>query len=69
MADEEVLVIPESRMELLGGFKGFRPFCEDAFQALLNPEFMQFRPSKPSRRGPEFQAVDPLRDPAMRFRW
>lgn len=59
MADEEVLVIPEGRMELLGGFKGFRPFCEDAFQALLNPEFMQFRPRSQVEEDPSFKQLIP----------
>ena len=59
MADEEVLVIPESRMELLGGFKGFRPFCEDAFQALLNPEFMEFRPRSQVEDDPSFKQLIP----------
>lgn len=59
MSDEEVLVIPESRMELLGGFKGFRPFCEQTFQALLNPEFMEFRPRSQVEEDPSFKQLIP----------
>lgn len=59
VADEEVLVIPESRMELLGGFKGFRPFCDKAFQALLNPEFMQFRPRSQVEEDSSFKQLIP----------
>lgn len=57
--DEEVLVIPESRMELLGGFKGFRSFCDQAFQALLNPEFMQFRPRSQVEDDPSYKQLIP----------
>lgn len=59
MSDEEVLVIPESRMELLGGFSGFRPFCDKTFQALLNPEFMEFRPRSQVEEDPSFKQLIP----------
>lgn len=44
MAEEHVLVIPESRLTELGRFSGFKPFSQSDFDALLNPEFMEFRP-------------------------
>jgi predicted NUDIX family phosphoesterase len=57
--DEEVLVIPESRMGLLGGFSGFRPFCDEAFRALLNPAFMEFRPRSQVEEDPSYKQLIP----------
>lgn len=59
MSDEEVLVIPESRMELLGGFRGFRPFCDKTFQALLNTDYMEFRPRSQVEEDPSFKQLIP----------
>lgn len=59
VADEEVLVIPENRMKLLGGFSGFRPFCDTAFEALLDPQFMQFRPRSQVEEDPSFKQLIP----------
>jgi predicted NUDIX family phosphoesterase len=59
VSEEEVLVIPESRMTLLGGFRGFRPFCQQAFEALLNPEFMLFRPRSQVEEDPSFKQLIP----------
>jgi predicted NUDIX family phosphoesterase len=59
MSDEQVLVIPESRMELLGSFSGFRPFCDKTFQALLNPDYMEFRPRSQVEEDPSFKQLIP----------
>lgn len=57
--EEEVLVIPESRLAALGDFNGFRSFCGDAFDSLLNPEFMQFRPRSTVEDDPSFKQLIP----------
>lgn len=59
VAEEHVLVIPESRLVEFGMFSGFRPFCPDAFQLLLNPEFMQFRPRSSVEEDPSFKQLIP----------
>jgi predicted NUDIX family phosphoesterase len=58
-AEEHVLVIPESRLELLGEFTGFRPYCPDAFDALLNPDYMEFRPRSTVEEDPSFKQLIP----------
>jgi predicted NUDIX family phosphoesterase len=57
--EEHVLVIPESRLSLLGTFTGFRPFCPEAFEALLNPAFMQFRPRHSVEDDPSYKQLIP----------
>jgi predicted NUDIX family phosphoesterase len=57
--EEHVLVIPESRLALLGTFSGFRPFCPEALGALLNPEFMEFRPRSSVEDDPTFKQLIP----------
>lgn len=57
--EEHVLVIPESRLALLGTFSGFRPFCADALAALLNPEHMQFRPRSTVEEDPSYKQLIP----------
>ncbi len=57
--EEHVLVIPESRLSLLGSFAGFRPFCPDAFEALLNPDFMEFRPRSSVEDDPRYKQLIP----------
>lgn len=59
LSEEHVLVIPESRLGELGRFSGFRPFCPQAFEALLNPEFMQFRPRSSVEEDPTFKQLIP----------
>ncbi len=59
LPEEHVLVIPESRLGELGRFSGFRAFCPDALQALLNPEFMQFRPRSAVEEDPTFKQLIP----------
>ncbi|MCA9128147.1 MAG: phosphoesterase [Planctomycetales bacterium] len=59
MAEENVLVVPEQRLCLLGNFKGFRPFCADAFNALLDPEYMQFQPRSSVEDDPTFKQLIP----------
>jgi predicted NUDIX family phosphoesterase len=43
----------------LGQFNGFRPFCADAFNALLDPAFMQFRPRSTVEEDPSFKQLIP----------
>jgi predicted NUDIX family phosphoesterase len=57
--EEHVLVIPESRLSLLGTFSGLRPFCPQAFEALLNPQFMQFRPRQSVEEDPSYKQLIP----------
>ncbi len=57
--EEHVLVIPESRLSLLGDFTGFRPFCSEAFDALLDPEFMEFRARSSVEDDPRFKQLIP----------
>ena len=59
MSEEHVLVIPESRLRELGGFSGFRTFCPDAFDALLNPEFMEFRARSEVEEDPSYKQLIP----------
>lgn len=59
MTEEHVLVIPESRLGELGKFSGFRSFSQDAFDALLNPEFMEFRPRSTVEEDPTFKQLIP----------
>ncbi len=59
MAEEEVLVIPEERLKLLGAFSGYRPFNQQAFEALLNPDFMSFRPRSTVEEDPTFKQLIP----------
>ncbi|MBX3424023.1 MAG: phosphoesterase [Pirellulaceae bacterium] len=59
MSEEHVLVIPETRLQLLGQFYGFRPFCPDTFQALLNPDYMEFRPRSSVEDDPSFKQLIP----------
>jgi len=54
-----VLVIPESRLSLLGDFSGFRPFHQPDLDALLNPEFMEFRPRSTVEEDPTFKQLIP----------
>lgn len=57
--EEHVLVIPASRLALLGTFNGFRPFCPEALDALLNPEYMEFRPRSTVEDDPSFKQLIP----------
>lgn len=57
--EEHVLVIPESRLALLGTFSGFRPFCSDALDSLLNPDCMEFRPRSTVEDDPTFKQLIP----------
>ena len=59
MAEEQVLVIPEGRLSLLGNFSGFRPFCAEAFAALLDPQYMEFRPRSTVEEDPTFKQLIP----------
>ncbi len=57
--EEHVLVIPEGRLALLGPFSGFRPFCPDALESLLNPDYMEFRPRSAVEDDPTFKQLIP----------
>ncbi len=59
LSEEHVLVIPAGRLSELGSFSGFRPFCPDAFEALLNPQFMEFRPRSTVEEDPSFKQLIP----------
>lgn len=54
-----MLVIPESRLESLGKFSGFKPFSAEAFKALLNPDYMEFRPRSAVEDDPTFKQLIP----------
>ena len=58
-ADEHVLVIPATRLSQLGTFSGFRPFCPQAFQALLDPECMEFHPRSRVEDDPSYKQLIP----------
>ena len=59
MAEENVLVIPESRLDVVGRFSGFQPFSQAAFDALLEPSFMEFRPRSTVEEDPTFKQLIP----------
>lgn len=59
MKEEHVLVIPAERLELIGGFTGFAPFDQKSFQAILEPEHMQFRPRSQVEEDPTFKQLIP----------
>lgn len=54
-----MLVIPASRLGLLGDFTGFRPFHQPDLDALLNPQFMEFRPRSTVEEDPSFKQLIP----------
>lgn len=59
LKEEHVLVIPAQRLELLGSFSGFAPFNQNSFQAILEPEHMQFRPRSQVEEDPTFKQLIP----------
>lgn len=59
MDEEHVLVIPAFRLSLLDNFTGFRPFCPHALEAILNPEFMEFKPRSTVEDDPSFKQLIP----------
>lgn len=59
LTEEHVLVIPAARLSLLGDFSGFRPFHQPDLDALLNPEFMEFRPRSTVEEDPTFKQLIP----------
>ena len=59
MSEEHVLVVPESRLREFGEFSGFRSFCPEAFELLLNPQFMEFRPRSTVEDDPTFKQLIP----------
>lgn len=59
MSEEEVLVIPEARLLEMGAFSGFKPFCQQSFQSLMAPQFMQFRPRSTVEEDPSFKQLIP----------
>lgn len=59
LSEEHVLVIPAQRLEMLGNFAGFMPFDQQSFDAILDPQFMQFRPRSTVEEDPSFKQLIP----------
>jgi predicted NUDIX family phosphoesterase len=59
LSEEHVLVIPAQRLELLGNFSGFAPFDQQSFDAILDPQHMQFRPRSQVEEDPTFKQLIP----------
>lgn len=59
LSEEHVLVIPATQLSLLGEFSGFRAFDRQALEALLNPDFMEFRPRSSVEEDPNFKQLIP----------
>ena len=59
MSEEHVLVIPAQRLEMLGDFTGFVPFDQRSFDAILDPQHMQFRPRSQVEEDPSFKQLIP----------
>lgn len=59
LSEEHVLVIPEGRLGELGKFSGFRSFSQEALDALLNPEYMEFRPRSEVEEDPTYKQLIP----------
>lgn len=57
--EEHVLVIPAQRLELLGNFTGFAPFDSSSFEAILDPQYMQFLPRSQVEEDPSFKQLIP----------
>ena len=58
-ADEQVLVIPRSRLEAAGIFHGFRAYDETYRAALLAPGELSFRPRRAMETDPAFKQLIP----------
>jgi predicted NUDIX family phosphoesterase len=59
LTEEHVLVIPAERLQLLGNFTGFAPFDRASFEAILDPQHMQFRPRSQVEEDPTFKQLIP----------
>ncbi len=59
MSEEHVLVIPARRLELLGNFSGFAPFNPASFEAILDPEHMDFQPRSSVEEDPSYKQLIP----------
>jgi predicted NUDIX family phosphoesterase len=59
LSEEHVLVIPAQRLEALGNFTGFAPFDAASFDAILDPQHMQFRPRSQVEEDPSFKQLIP----------
>lgn len=59
LSEEHVLVIPAERLEILGNFSGFAPFSSASFDAILDPQHMQFRPRSQVEEEPSFKQLIP----------
>lgn len=57
--EEHVLVIPAQRLELLGNFSGFAPFDRSSFDAILDPQYMQFLPRSQCEEDPSYKQLIP----------
>lgn len=59
LSEEHVLVIPASRLELLGNFTGIVPFDQQSFAAILDPKYMEFRPRSQVEEDPSYKQLIP----------
>jgi predicted NUDIX family phosphoesterase len=59
LSEEHVLVVPATQLSLLGEFSGFRPFHPEDFAALLNPQWMEFRPRSSVEEDPNYKQLIP----------
>jgi predicted NUDIX family phosphoesterase len=59
LSEEHVLVIPAQRLERFSNFKGFVPFDQQSFDAILEPAHMQFRPRSQVEEDPSFKQLIP----------
>jgi predicted NUDIX family phosphoesterase len=58
-AQERVLVIPDNRFQAAGAFTGFRPYAAGYLAALLEPEFLSYRPRGEVETDPTFKQLIP----------
>lgn len=56
---ERVLVVPSAELDRLGRFQGFSDAAERYLQALLVPEFAQFRPRSEVEEDPSLKQIIP----------
>ena len=58
-AKEQVLVIPASRLELLGGIHGFLPWSQSAWDILMDRSYFSFRNRGLAEKDPTFKQLIP----------
>lgn len=57
--DERVLVVPALQLDRLGRFQGFSPDAARYLDALLRPEYMEYRPRSEVETDPGFKQIIP----------